>query len=287
MQDLFIIEYVSTSRFRIYRKKNVLECWSPEQIKEKLAENKDSLMIFVVPFYIGGLRTKELLGKVFPMPEVQGFIASRPSVLCLYTFSRENMLYVNINIADKDDVCTTDCGSIIQDAGHIEAEEIKKSVMSDNHKIECYIEVVQDGILDYSLCRRFEGYLDSVVDEVYNMLRGEVGEKTLANSICVDSRSVQLKNAFKTRFAMAMCTNVEDSIRKTTFLEVPDFVKDISFVWESAESFPACVGALKAMNTIEKFRDLFIPLKSLHKIDGEDIYLNTIPRKDKDSECLS
>lgn len=272
MQELAIIEYVGENRFKLYQKKGLLEYWSLERIIERVQEDATALIVFVVPFYISINQTKQLLEKV---ASVEGVMVSRPSILCLYTFGGENIFYININIVDKDDVCTADCGSIIQDVCHIEAEEIKKTVISDKHNVECYIEVVRDNFLCHELCKKFEGYLDSVVSEIYNMLSGSFDEKRLANHMCVESRSIQLKKTFKDRFAMAMCTNEGDSLRKTTFLEVPDFVKDISFVWDAVENLPACVGILKAINTVESFSKLFIPSKDLCKLSGEDIYLTS------------
>lgn len=258
MEKPVLIEYISNDRLRVYDEKSADEISSFEQARNKVKERGAETVIFIAPFYVDECRCREHINQL-QLADIEDVRIARPSLLCMCTFEKENVFYININIADKDDICTVDCGSVINEAScKIEAEEIKKAVMAEEHSVECFVEVVRDRAIYPDLCCRFEDHVDTVVNKIYNLLKASTEGKDLATNIYVDSRSAQLKTTFKNKFAMNMCMNEGDTLSKATFLEVPDFVKDVSFVWKTADESAVLVGALKAMNRCKENNGLFL-----------------------------
>lgn len=259
MKKPVLIEYISNNRLKVYDEKSTDEISSFEQAKNKMKERGFEAVIFIAPFYVEERRCREYINQLLKLEDTEDIRIARPSLLCMCTFEKENVFYININIADKDDICTIDCGSVINEAScKIEAEEIKKAIMAEEHSVECFVEVVRDNAIYTDLCCRFEGHVDTVVHKIYNLLKASTEGKDLATNIYVDSRSVQLKTTFKNKFAMNMCMNEGDTLGKATFLEVPGFVKDVSFIWKTTDESAVLVGALKAMNKYKADSDLFL-----------------------------
>ncbi|KAL0265613.1 UNVERIFIED_CONTAM: hypothetical protein PYX00_011326 [Menopon gallinae] len=259
MKKTILIEYISSNRLRIYNEASADELSTLEHAAKKVKDGGAHDVIFIAPFYVDKQECREHISKILQLASVQSARIARPSLLCTCTFEKESIFYININIADKDDIYTVDCGSVINEAScKIEVEEIKKAVMADEHNVECYVEVVRDRAVYPDLCCRFEDHVDTVVNKIYNILKANTGGEGLATNIYIDSRSAQLKATFKNKFAMSMCMSEGDSLSKATFLEVPDFVKDISFVWKTVDESAVLVGALKAMKECKAAEDLFL-----------------------------
>eukprot|EP00866_Antonospora_locustae_P002377 jgi/Antlo1/2377/1022 len=259
MKKLVLIEYISNNRLRVYDERSSNEISSLEQAKSMVKESGAEVVILIAPFYVDECMCREYINQLLELTDTEDIQIARPSLLCMCTFEKENVFYININIADKDDICTVDCGSVINEAScKIEVEEIKKSVMAEEHSVECFVEVVRDRAIYPNLCCRFEDHVDTVVSKIYNLLKVSTGGKDLATNIYVDSRSVQLKTTFKNKFAMSMCMNEGDALGKATFLEVPGFVKDVSFIWKTTDENAVLIGALKAMNKWKACHGLFL-----------------------------
>lgn len=274
MENCMIVEYVHNTRFMTYQQKAAQRNRSLQQVIDEIGSSGASHVFFIVPLHVGSSETHADLKKMAESADVKGVIAARPSVLCLHTFGKKSMLYININLVDRDEICTLDCGSVIKGAScKVEADEIKKSVMSEKHSVECQVEVICNGVFAEDLCSRFEGPLDIVVSEMYNTLNNSADKKDLATCIYVNSRSSQLSTSFKNKFMMSLCVSEGDRLSKVTFLEVPKFMEDVPFIWETVEKNAVLIGALRAMSVHEHPQSMFVTAADLASADTPALFL--------------
>ena len=270
---IVLVKCTESALFSTYGNGRLLRNITAEEVKKAIASEGANVVVFIFPFYFDASTVKKAMCAAAPF-QGEKVAVSRPSILCMHMFDREEIFYISVNISNKDDISTTDCGSVIKEAScTIEVDEIKKSTLRDGYSIVCYVETFFEGGIQELFCGKFEGGLDAIVASVYDILVEVPDREKLATSICIDSTSERVKTIFKDKFAMKMCTSEGDSLSRTTFLEVPRFVRDVRFVWKDVCRDPVLVGALKLVSTCDLGEVRAFTDKETIRTSGEDFFI--------------
>lgn len=242
MESFAVIEYLSKNNLILHIRDKSNEYVITNDIKESLNRNCIKEVVIVKPFYI---KSEEVMIFTAEIGFKDACILNY-SDATVSTFDTESLIFLYINMVNKNVVDTVDCGSIINGITNtIEKEEIKKVVLKKNFEIQGFIEFMVDGNVLESKSKKFDGFFEDFVIEFYNLVSNEEISSKLAQNIYVYSKSEQVESIFKSRFAMNVVDKGSIGLGSVVLLEIPTFIKQTPGVWKNIRENAAVIGAFK------------------------------------------
>lgn len=260
--NLFVVVYIDRCRYRCISKKKIAECNDMGDLKIFIEDEDAKHVCFIIPKHISFDETQEFIEEVLQHNGGISFILRRPSTLCRNTFGLPSLMYLNINITDKDDVTMHEAEN---NSGNstILIDELKKMKIADHCEIELYYELSLNTTENFGEFGMFKGQLEDVIAEFISYVGLANQTSELIDNIYIDSRNLLLMRKFRDSLTMKICMNECSSrnISKVAFLSTPRFLKNIGFIWNNVKSDAVICGLLKEIRNLDGDKIFMEPQK--------------------------